>query len=166
MGTGAAGVMEEHTTACDLVEGIRWSWGRQSEFESTPPGEFSFTLDNADGKYTPDNAASSLTTKITEGMEVCFQLGVRLTLGTIRTLEPAFPDGQSGWAKVRVTCDDMLGNMGRRDFTALADGISEAAQQQLMWKFDDAVGVAAAVETNGNSAMQRIPGTRALVASA
>ena len=77
MGVGTAGTLEEVTEYADLAAGVQRSWGRRTEFEDIPPGVFSFVLDNSDGRFTPGNTASPLTTTVTEGMAVCWNAGLR-----------------------------------------------------------------------------------------
>jgi hypothetical protein len=149
MGVGVAGAMVDVTSYANLVEGVSRSWGRQSEFDDTPPGEFSFSLDNADGRFTPGNSSSPLDTTLTEGMDVCWNLGGRLVAGTIRSIQPEFPGGESAWARVRITCDDMLGDAGRTDMDSVWDGILESAGLLLSWPLNDSAEATKAAEAGG-----------------
>ena len=103
MGVGTAGTLEEVTEYADLAAGVQRSWGRRTEFEDIPPGVFSFVLDNSDGRFTPGNTSSPLTTTVTEGMAVCWNTAGRLVAGTILGIEPTFPSGESAWAQIRIT---------------------------------------------------------------
>lgn len=150
MGIGAAGALVDVSSYADLAAGVQRSWGRQTEFEDVPPGTLSFVLDNSDGRFTPGNTASPLTTTVTEGMQVCWNAGGRLVAGTILAIEPTFPSGESAWAQIRITCDDMLGNTGRRSLTNLLDSLSDAATPYLLWKLDDAAGTTVPVESVGS----------------
>lgn len=147
MGVGTAGTLEEVTEYADLAAGVQRSWGRRTEFEDIPPGTFSFVLDNSDGRFTPGNTASPLTTTVTEGMRVCWNAGGRLVDGTILAIEPTFPSDESAWAQIRITCDDMLGNAGRRSLGVLAESVLEGATPYLFWPLDDAAGTIVPVES-------------------
>lgn len=138
MATGVSGAMEEHTARVNLRAGVHRTPWRESEFDDAQPGGFTFTLENLDGRYTPDNPSSSLATKVTEGMSVCWKAGSRLVAGSVRSIEPSWRDGNASWAQVVVGCDDMLGNAARRDISL---GSSEAAFTLagpiLRWPLDD-----------------------------
>lgn len=134
---GFPGAMTDVTSSADLDEGVTYSWGRKSEFDDTRPGEFSFVLDNADGKFTPDNSASGLPEPLSEGMTASWLLGTRLVSGRIREIAPAFPNDESAWAQVEVTCDDALGELARQDIRALTEAMIYGATAYAYWPFDD-----------------------------
>ena len=153
MGTGTAGALEDVSTYADLAAGVQRSWGRRTDFEDVTPGTFSFVLDNSDGRFTPGNTSSPLTTTVTEGMAVCWNTGGRLVTGTILGIEPTFPSGESAWAQIRITCDDMLGNAGRRTIKdPFVDALNEGATQFILWPLDDAAGTIVPAESTGNAA--------------
>lgn len=135
---GSAGAYVDVTD--DLVtDSVKGSWGRTSGFNDTRPGVFSFDLVNDTGKYTPGNVSSSLATSVRVGMGVHHIVdGVHFS-GTIRAAEPYFvgPDGLSGSARVRVTCDDLLGNASRLEMDALEDSLYQAAFPLIRWTLDD-----------------------------
>lgn len=147
MGVGTAGAMVDVSTYAKLEDGLTRSWGRTSEFDNIPPGEFSFVLDNIDGRFTPGNTASPLVTTVTEGMEVCVQVGSRLTAGTIRSIEPSFPGAVAAWATLTVVCDDMLGDAGRLTLSNLVDSIEDGATPFLLWPLSDDPGTTTPDET-------------------
>lgn len=138
MGVGAAGAMVDVSTYASLGDGFERSWGRQNEFDHIFPGTFSVVLDNPDGRFTPGNTASALTTTVTEGMAVSVNLGGRLTAGTIQSIEPTFPGNDSAWAQIRITCDDMLGSAGRRTLADdLIESLTDGGTPLLFWPLDD-----------------------------
>lgn len=147
MGIGSSGAMTAVTSYVNLVQGVRYTYGRTSEFDDVRPGEFSFVLENTDGRFTPENPASPLATLVTEGMQVCWQAGARLVTGKITAIEPEFPGDQAAWASVRITCDDMLGDAARtrlgEDFTA---AMISAAGGYAHWPLEDEEGSSSAVE--------------------
>jgi len=152
MGVGAAGALTDVSSYADLAAGVQRSWGRRTEFEDIAPGVFSFVLDNSDGRFTPGNTASPLTTTVTEGMAVCWNAGGRLVAGTILAIEPTFPSDESAWAQIRITCDDMLGAAGRRELgDTLAKSMVAGSRPYLYWPLDDpATGATIAIEQSGN----------------
>lgn len=116
----ADGTYLDVTDTVVLDEGeITYEWGQTSPFGDIRPGRFAFTLDNRDGRYTPDNPASTLGRTLVEGMGVSWQMNTRIVSGSIRTLDLIFPaEGLADAAKVRVICDDIIADMAR----AGADG--------------------------------------------
>lgn len=153
MATGVAGAYVEIPTDDILFnEGdVTFTWGRSSSFDSLRPGTFSFSLANGDGKYTPDNIATTLPTPLREGMGVCWQLNDRLVAGTIRSMQFVLPDGGLVTsARLRVTCDDMLGNAARHELNGpLADAIVRAGSPYLYYPLDEVAGAPAAVDSSG-----------------
>lgn len=139
MGIGTAGALTDVSSYADLAAGVQRSWGRRTEFEDIAPGVFSFVLDNSDGRFTPGNTASPLTTTVTEGMAVCWNTGGRLVAGTILAIEPTFPSDESAWAQIRITCVDVLGAAGRREVAdgTLAAAVLDAADPFILWPLDD-----------------------------
>ena len=123
---GAGGALVDVSSYARLTDGVERRWGQDDQFYAASPGTFSFVLDNADGRFTPENASSPLATTLTEGMAASLQIGTRLTGGTVRTIEPAFPGGDAAWASVRVTCEDALGELAR---TRLLSATQSAALQ-------------------------------------
>lgn len=159
MGVGVAGAMTDVSSYADLEAGVSRSWGRKSEFDDTAPGTFSFTLDNADGRFTPGNTASALATTVTEGMSVCWKLDdgaghTRLVAGTVQGIEPAFPSGESAWAQVRITCDDMLGNAARRSIGSLPDALFDVATGIALWPLNDGEGTIFPAQTRGGALLR------------
>jgi len=152
MGIGTAGALTDVSSYADLAAGVQRSWGRRTEFEDIPPGVFSFVLDNSDGRFTPGNTASPLTTTVTEGMAVCWNTGGRLVTGTILGIEPTFPSDESAWAQIRITCTDVLGAASRRELSGgnLADALLEAADPFILWPLTDEAGSTTAEETTNN----------------
>lgn len=140
MGVGVAGAMVEVTADVLLNEGgVTRRWGRQSTFSDTSPGQFSYTLDNRDGKYTPDNVNSSLATKVTEGMRVSWELNGTLRSGKISATQLIFPpEGTTDAARLRVTVSDVLADAARTDVDVLPQSIVMAARPYAYWPMDDA----------------------------
>lgn len=153
LGVGLLGALEDVSSYVRLPDGVARSWGRGDAYFGAEPGTFSLVLDNADGRFTPENASSPLQTKLSEGARACLSIGGRLTAGTVRTVEPVFPGGDSAWAAVRVTCDDVLGFASRTDLLPTADALNAGADTLGLWKFNEDAG-----ETRGfDSGMRGLP---------
>lgn len=150
LGVGVGGALVDVSSYARLTDGLSRRWGRDDAFYGVEPGTFSFTLDNADGRFTPENPSSPLDTTLTEGMLACVQVGSRLTGGTVRRIEPAFPGGDAAWALVRVTCEDSLGQLARKELGELSysQALSDA---YLLYPFDDAPGTAPRELVHGRS---------------
>ncbi len=157
--TDGTGAMFDVSSYVDLEVGVRYDHGRESEFDETPPGTFWFTLDNADGRFTPDNPSSPLSTKVTEGIDVAWQCAggaTRVVLGRVRSIQPAYPGSQAAWAQVVITCDDALGQAGRTSIDNIPDALAardvDGGQNPplLFWKLDDDEGAGSAAESTGS----------------
>lgn len=159
MGVGTAGAMTDVSAYANLKDGVTRSTGRSSEFDDTPPGTFSLAFDNPTGNFTPGNTGSAFATRLTQNMSVCWDLGGRLTEGTIRAIEPMFPGSIAAWSQVKITCDDMLGDAGRTEVDNIPDAILAVAEPLLVWPLDDAAGSGKAVEASGG--MRLLPYTAA-----
>ena len=128
--------------------GVTRNSGRQSSFVDTRPGSFAFTLDNSDGRFTPGNVASALGTPLFEGMRVSWQLNDRIVSGRVRSFSMVFADiSNAESARVRVACDDVLGQAGRVTLGSLPQSLVEAAGPLGYWKFDEPVGSVAAADS-------------------
>ena len=153
MGVGAAGAMTDVSSYVDLEAGVDYSYGRDSEFDDVGPGTFSFTVDNPDGRFTPENTSSPYATTVTEGMQVCWQAGARLVTGSVIGIEPAFPGDDAAWAKVVITCDDMLGTAARVSIEGSLTETVATASAYYWFPLDDPVGTVqgAAYRLSGGS---------------
>lgn len=141
LGVGSSGALVDVSSYVQQVdeEITRTPW-RSDQFDEAEPGTFSFVLDNADGRFTPDNSLSALSTTLSEGSAACWRLGDRLVAGTVRSIEPVFPDAEAAWAAVSVTCDDLLGQAARRRFTNPLWGMADGQGVTSHFPFDDLEG--------------------------
>lgn len=148
LGVGVGGALVDVSSAARLDAGLSYRAGRMSQFDDVDPSTFSFVLDNADGRFTPGNANSTLDTTLSEGAAACMQVDSRLTAGTVRSIRPVFPNADSAWAEVRVTCDDMLGDAARAD---LGEDIYSAAASQALayWPLNETADAPWAVDFVG-----------------
>lgn len=146
---GTAGAYVDVTSYLVTDTPVTREWGKQSDFEDDGPGTFSFTLDNRDGRFTPDNTASPLVLKLVEGMGASWIMGSRLVSGEIRSITPIFPSLIASSARMRITCVDMLGDPGRTTISNLPDSLNLQASPQLMWLLDDSDSATDAQEQSG-----------------
>jgi hypothetical protein len=146
LAVGTDGAYEDVTADVLFEEGdIPFSEGRAAEWDDVRPGSFSFTLANGDGKYTPDNLATTLATPLSEGVGAVLQLGDLLLSGEVRSLALIFPPlERAGEARVRVTVDDMLTAAARREFGDYEDLLAAGTPPLYWWPLDDIAGSSAA----------------------
>jgi hypothetical protein len=143
LGVGASGALVAiDNTLVRYEAGVAHVEGRSDAFRAdTPPGTLTVTLDNYDGRFTPDNTAAAIaagySTALTEGSAVCWSRGGKLWAGTIRGFEPA-----DEWGLVTLTCDDMLGVAARTTVPSLD---SQVAQLIAGWSLNDAPAATQAV---------------------
>lgn len=149
---GTAGAYVDVSADSSPAEGnVTYIRGRKTTFDSIRPGVFSFTLDNRDGKYTPDNPLSSLVIPLTEGMGACWQINGRFVAGTIRSMQLIIPaGGKVDSARLRVVCDDMLGTASRRRISSLTQAIASAGAPWFYYRMNEAATSAAAIDSSGN----------------
>lgn len=140
LGVGVGGALVDVSSYARLTDGLSRRWGRDDAFYGVEPGTFSFTLDNSDGRFTPENPGSPLATTLTEGMLACVQVGSRLTGGTVRRIEPAFPGGDAAWASVRVTCEDAFGDLARAGIGSPTETAAFVQGAQAFWPMSDPSG--------------------------
>lgn len=150
LGLGASGAMIDVSSYVQLERGIERSYGRTRQYDDIEPGQFSFVLENADGRFTPDNAASPYATKLVEGMPACVSVGGRLTPGRVQTIEPTFPEGEPNRAQVLVSGEDMLGTGSRDTLDAgWRDALVRAGTPRGYYPFDDPEDAPAAADQSG-----------------
>jgi len=153
---GAGGTFVDVSEYLEATQEFTYNWGRQSSFEDFPPGEFTFVLNNADGRFTPDNTASALDVSVTEGMRACWQVDTRLVSGSVQAVAPLFPNGESAWATVQITCDDFFGDLSRNELISLFGSIILAADPYLFYRLDDADDAFQAREYYGGLPLNRV----------
>lgn len=152
LAVGASGAFVDVTTWANLNVGVALSEGRSSAFGDFAPGVFSFTLDNADGRFTPGNPSSPYGDRVREGVQVCVQVGTRLSAGRVQSVEPVFREGVPSWAEVVLTCEDMLGQAAKTDIaTGFRDALVAAAEPLLFYPLNDAEGSTQAAEQSGTN---------------
>lgn len=144
------GQMVEVTSYIQGPEGVTFSYGRQDEFRDTGPAQFSFTLENQDGRFTPNNPATPYAVPMTEGLTVSWVCGTRLVSGSIQSI--GFASSEDQWGRIVVTCTDVLGVANRTYLTDLASDAA-AANAWLYWPFNDPAGSASAAEINGGPSL-------------
>lgn len=149
LGVGVGGALVDVSSYARLTDGLSRRWGRDDAFYGVEPGTFSFVLDNADGRFTPENASSPLATTLTEGMSACVSVGGRLTAGVVRSVEPEFPGGDAGWARVRVTCEDALGDPSRVRLVSPTVSAALAQSPGGVWPLSDPAGSPFLSEVSG-----------------
>jgi hypothetical protein len=89
--------------------------GRDSQFTDIQPGTLTFTLDNPDGAFTPDNPLSAYYPNLVEGKRVRVRATKSATtytrfLGKISSIVPTFPTTVSQ-AATTITAKDALGQL-------------------------------------------------------
>ncbi|MCU1418727.1 MAG: hypothetical protein JWP32_2901 [Schumannella sp.] len=146
---GAGGAYVDVSQYVRGPEGVAYTYGRQDEFRDPNPGQFSFTLENQDGRFTPGNPNTPLVTPLTEGTGVCWNLGGRLVEGVVSAIGLASSEDQ--WGRVTITVGDSTYTAGRTGMLNLAAAIAIGAQPYFFWPFTDPAGSAQALETSGNN---------------
>lgn len=137
LGVGAGGALVDVSSYLRADDGVERRWGQDDDFYPVAPGTFSFALDNADGRFTPDNPGSPLDTRLTEGAAASLQVGTRLVGGTVRTIEPQFPGDDAAWSCVRVTCEDALGELARTEIVSATQAAALKLGVNAFWPFSE-----------------------------
>lgn len=162
---GAAGALVEVTDYVLFNEGdVAYKWGQDRRFDDPVPGTFSLTLKNEDGRFTPDNPTSPYPLTLVEGMQVVWEFEGRLVEGTIRAggIQIIFPTGgNADSARVRVTCDDVLGKLARDmdDLPLWSRYLNENADYH--WEFGGPDGTTEVFDGGGSGIAFRLVGDQA-----
>jgi hypothetical protein len=144
------GVLVDVTQYVRGADGVTKTATRTDQFRDAAPATYTFTLENYDGRFTPGNPNSPYANTPTERMQVNWSVGGQYRAGAILTMTLQ----DDNWALLTITCDDQLGAASRNTITAsIADAITQASTQLLMWRMDDAPTATSAVEASGNGAM-------------
>lgn len=103
-----------------LSAGVTITQGRSTASDDGQPGTLTLTLENFDGRFTPDNPTSPYYPNVVEGKRIRVGgTGGGVTsqrfLGYIRTWMPDFTAGSSRNGLVQVTAADRLGQQARVD---------------------------------------------------
>jgi hypothetical protein len=148
MAVGTNGAYVDISAWVEYGQGVTRTYGRETQFDDISPGSFTFTLNNLDGRFTPENVYSPWATKVAEGMGVVWQLGTRLVAGKVLSID--IPADEDSWDQIVITCDDMLGTAGRHSLTSIVDDMLTHQGQQLLWRLDEDPEATAGVEANGD----------------
>lgn len=162
---GSAGAFVDVTALGHVLTdqgGVVRSYGRKSSFVDFSGGTFGFTLDNRDGRYTPDATVAGAT-PLSEGMVVSWQVTdpvtsiTRLVSGKIAVgsgIQLVIPDGGgSDSSRVRVTCEDVLIEASRhKPVRPLASAAVMGSKPYLYWPLNDPAGSVGAAEISGAGA--------------
>jgi hypothetical protein len=147
--TGALTDVSTYVLAGD-ANGASWDavsvrQGRSSRFDDVQAGTLSLVLDNADGRWTPDNPLSPYYGTWKVGIGCRWQVtksaltSIRFR-GRIASIEPDAPGGVTNWSRVRVTAVDTLARLARRsmacDFVERWKGTARTEPVDL-WPMDE-----------------------------
>lgn len=91
--------------------------GRQDESSDVNPSQFTFTLDNRDGAFTPGNSSSSYYPHVKAGVRVrlevtCNGVTVEYYDGYADSFS-VYLDADRAWGLCDVSCTDVLARLGR-----------------------------------------------------
>lgn len=162
IGCGPAGSMVDVTAPGHVLTdqgNVVRSWGRHSSFSDFTGGTFSFTLDNRDGRYTPDNTNAGAT-PLSEGQAVAWSVSngtiTRLVSGKIAVgggLQLIFPDGGvAESARIRVTVSDMLVEASRHSPSIpLAGSVVMGSSPYFYYALNEPAGSVQAVDSSLNA---------------
>lgn len=149
LGLGASGALVDVSSYLWADGGFSRVGGRESVFDGREPGSFSFTLVNADGRFTPGSTAV-YATALDQGTRVCTSVDGRLVEGVVDSITPSFgEDGIPSWARVTVQCFDMLGVVARNRIRALGPQLAESIGVGQYWPLDDPAGSTSARDVLG-----------------
>lgn len=116
------------TDVSSLVKGdsLEIHVGRDSAASGTQPGTLDLDLDNADGRFTPDNPTSTHYPNFVEGKRIRVRVTKSATtyvrfVGRITSLEPDFPTEPSQ-SVTHLAAVDILGDLARIALPSVQEG--------------------------------------------
>lgn len=141
------------TDVTDWIDGNvppRCTEGRSSRFDDDQPGRFELTLQNYDGRWTPDNPASPYAGRWRRGVvmrysvaKTSFLTSSILHYGRVIDIRPSVVDGVTSWAVVQVTSVDTRGALATRDmacdFVERWQASERGGYTLDLWPFDEGV---------------------------
>lgn len=153
------------TDVGSLVKGdsIEIHVGRDSAASGIQPGTLDLDLDNADGRFTPDNPTSTHYPNFVEGKRIRVRVTKSATtyvrfVGRITSLEPSFPTGEPTQSVTHVEAVDALGMMQRVQFTGsllksivAKGGVALYNPDIAFFALDDANGSQGAIDLTGRA---------------
>lgn len=115
----ASRVWTDITDYVEAQRGLSIQWGRGDQFSSPQPSRLTVTLNNQDGRFTPENAAGAYYPNIKKGRPI--RVRVRPTggsymhrfLGYVDEWPVEWPDGTSAMSTVTVTALSRQARLGR-----------------------------------------------------
>jgi hypothetical protein len=110
------------TDITDYVEaqrGLSIQWGRGDQFSSPQPSRMTVTLDNTDGRFTPENAAGAYYPNIKKGRPIRVRVRpaggsyIHRFLGYVDEWPVEWPGGSQAYSTVTVTAMSRQARLGR-----------------------------------------------------
>lgn len=119
------------TDVGSLVKGdsIEIHVGRDSASSGVQPGTLDLDLDNADGRFTPDNPTSTYYPNFVEGKRIRVRVTKSATtyvrfVGRITSLEPSFPTGDPAQSVTHLAAVDILGDLARTTLPSYPEALA------------------------------------------
>lgn len=147
------------TDVSSYVKGdsIEIKQGRESESSDLQPGTLDLDLDNADGRFTPDNPTSTYWPNFVEGKRIRVRVTKSATtypvfVGRIAQLEPDYPS-EPTQSVVHVLAVDLLGDLSQIGLgTAFRSYVTYGflSSVDLAYPLDDETTRTGAVDITGN----------------
>lgn len=99
-------------------QGINISYGRSDELSTPSPSTCSLTLDNRDGRFTPERAASPYYPEVKKGKPIIVSVryaGVWYTrfTGYVDEWPVTWPDGSNAVSQITISCSSRRARLGR-----------------------------------------------------
>jgi hypothetical protein len=139
----------------DSDAGLTYSSGRKNIFDPFASGSVTFTLTNVDGRFTPDNPTTPYEVPLSEGLRFTWQLNSRVVSGYVDSLEPTFENDSASWAKVTVTCSDVMSRLARYQCHSLPWEVARAAG--TYWSLGEPSGATQALPANMANTLPLVP---------
>lgn len=148
-----AGVWTDVSSYVDANTPLKTQKGRSGAADDAQPGTLQLTLNNDDGRFTPDNPLGAYFPNVVDGKRIRVSAaGVNTFSGWVSSFVPTFVDGWNVDAsQVAVSAVDALGFLALAPMRSALWHASKAHSPAMLYALDETNGNTGASDTSGNS---------------
>jgi hypothetical protein len=145
------------TTYVRMVEGIKFTRGRQDESSSPTPGTFSLVLDNTDGRFTVGSTIIATPSPIKMDQKIRVNLTANATTvtaftQTVQNWPTEWPDGGDLFSIAQISGTDMQSQAERQTLRSVIEEEILLDSPAALYMLGEPAGSTTAVDASGNQA--------------
>lgn len=143
------------TTFARMVEGYKFTRGRQDELSNPSPGTFSLVFDNTDGRFTVGSTIIASPSPIKMDQKIRVKLTANATTVTrftqaVQNWPTEWPEGSDQFSVAAISGTDVQSQAERRTLRSVIAETILADSPSAYYPLGEPTGATAAADTSGN----------------